>query len=113
VQDFQFFPPRLFELLDQEIYHYRKTVGYKVPRNPELGAEAAKVQREEQRKIDEAEQLTDEEQAEKESLLTQGFISWTKRDFNQFIKANEKYGRDDVEYMTKEVEGVYLRQPKS
>ena len=24
VQDFQFFPPRLFELLDQEIYHYRK-----------------------------------------------------------------------------------------
>lgn len=30
VQDFQFFPPRLFELLDQEIYHFRKTVGYKV-----------------------------------------------------------------------------------
>ena len=30
VQDFQFFPTRLFELLDQEIYHYRKTVGYKV-----------------------------------------------------------------------------------
>lgn len=30
VQDFQFFPPRLFELLDQEIYYYRKTVGYKV-----------------------------------------------------------------------------------
>lgn len=30
VQDYQFFPPRLFELLDQEIYHYRKTLGYKV-----------------------------------------------------------------------------------
>lgn len=30
VQDFQFFPPRLFELLDQEIYYFRKTVGYKV-----------------------------------------------------------------------------------
>jgi SWI/SNF-related matrix-associated actin-dependent regulator of chromatin subfamily A member 5 len=27
VQDFQFFPPRLFELLDKEIYYYRKTVG--------------------------------------------------------------------------------------
>ncbi|KZS21056.1 Chromatin-remodeling complex ATPase chain Iswi [Daphnia magna] len=105
VQDFQFFPPRLFELLDQEIYHYRKTVGYKVPRNSELGAEAAKVQREEQRKIDEAEQLADDEQAEKESLLTQGFTAWTKRDFNQFIKANEKYGRDDIENIAKEVEG--------
>ena len=30
VQDFQFFPPRLFELLDKEIYAYRKSVGYKV-----------------------------------------------------------------------------------
>lgn len=30
VQDFQFHPPRLFEILDQEIYHYRKTIGYKV-----------------------------------------------------------------------------------
>lgn len=76
MQDFQFFPPRLFELLDQEIYHYRKTVGYKVPRNSELGAEAAKVQREEQRKIDEAEQLADDEQAEKESLLTQVIVTY-------------------------------------
>jgi SWI/SNF-related matrix-associated actin-dependent regulator of chromatin subfamily A member 5 len=71
VQDFQFFPPRLFELLDQEIYHYRKTVGYKVPRNSELGPDAVKVQREEQRKIDEAESLTEDEQVEKERLLTQ------------------------------------------
>ena len=30
VQDFQFFPPRLFELLDREIYHFRKTLNYKV-----------------------------------------------------------------------------------
>ena len=29
VQDFQFFPPRLFELLDQEIYVYRKSINYK------------------------------------------------------------------------------------
>ena len=30
VQDFQFFPPRLFELLDIEIYSYRKGINYKV-----------------------------------------------------------------------------------
>ncbi|XP_055855745.1 chromatin-remodeling complex ATPase chain Iswi [Episyrphus balteatus] len=105
VQDFQFFPPRLFELLDQEIYFYRKTLNYKVPKNPELGSEASKAQREEQRKIDEAEQLTEEEILEKETLLTQGFTMWTKRDFNQFIKANEKYGRDDIENIAKDVEG--------
>jgi len=105
VQDFQFFPPRLFELLDREIYHYRKTVSYKVPRNPDLGADASKIQKEEQKKIDESEPLTEEEIAEKEELLIQGFTNWTRRDFNQFIKANEKYGRDDLENIAKEVEG--------
>lgn len=105
VQDFQFFPPRLFELLDQEIYYFRKTLNYKVPKNPELGSDASRIQKEEQRKIDEAQPLTDEETIEKERLLTQGFTNWTKRDFNQFIKGNEKYGRDDIENIAKEVEG--------
>lgn len=105
VQDFQFFPPRLFELLDQEIYFYRKSLGYKVPKNLELGPDASKQQKEEQRKIDESEPLTEDEQQEKETLLTQGFTNWSKRDFNQFIKANEKYGRDDIENIAKDVEG--------
>ncbi|XP_072376431.1 chromatin-remodeling complex ATPase chain Iswi [Diabrotica undecimpunctata] len=105
VQDFQFFPPRLFELLDQEIYFYRKSLGYKVPKNLELGPDASKQQKEEQRKIDESEPLTEDEQQEKENLLTQGFTNWSKRDFNQFIKANEKYGRDDIENIAKDVEG--------
>lgn len=107
VQDFQFFPPRLFELLDQEIYYFRKSLSYKVPKNTELGPEATKIQREEQRKIDEAEALSEDEMGEKESLLQQGFTNWTKRDFNQFIKANEKYGRDDIDNIAKDVEGKF------
>merc|ERR1712088_86826 len=105
VQDFQFFPGRLFELLDQEIYHYRNSVGYKVPLNPDLGADAKRVQKEEQRKIDEAEELTEDEQLEKEDLLKEGFSNWSKRDFNQFIRLNEKYGREDVGNISREVEG--------
>ncbi|XP_030883311.1 probable global transcription activator SNF2L1 isoform X4 [Leptonychotes weddellii] len=104
VQDFQFFPPRLFELLEKEILYYRKTIGYKVPRNPDIPNPAV-AQREEQKKIDGAEPLTPEETEEKEKLLTQGFTNWTKRDFNQFIKANEKYGRDDIDNIAREVEG--------
>lgn len=107
VQDFQFFPPRLFELLDQEIYYFRRSLSYKVPKNTELGPEATKIQREEQRKIDEAEALSEDEIAEKEALLGQGFTNWTKRDFNQFIKANEKYGRDDIDNIAKDVEGKF------
>lgn len=106
VQDFQFYPPRLFEILDKEIYFYRKSIGYRVPRDPDLGADAARIQKEEQRKIDESDVLNEEELAEKEELLkTEGFTTWNKRDFNQFVKANEKYGRDDLESISKEVEG--------
>ena len=34
VQDYQFYPPRLFELLDSEIYVFRKQIGYKVAAEP-------------------------------------------------------------------------------
>ncbi|KAK7097547.1 SWI/SNF-related matrix-associated actin-dependent regulator of chromatin subfamily A member 5-like [Littorina saxatilis] len=105
IQDFQFFPPRLFELLDKEIYFYRKSIGYRVPKNPDLGADADRVRKEEQTRIDESEQLTEEELTEKEDLLKEGFTNWTKRDFQQFIKANEKYGRDDIDSIAREVEG--------
>lgn len=40
-----------------------------VPKNPDLGADAERVRKEEQGKIDEAEVLTEEELAEKEDLL--------------------------------------------
>jgi len=39
------------------------------------------------------------------SCRLQGFTNWNKRDFNQFIKANEKYGRDDIDNIAREVEG--------
>lgn len=42
--------------------------------------------------IDNAEPLAEEEQAEKEALIKQGFESWSKRDFQQFIRALESYG---------------------
>ncbi|GFS19373.1 chromatin-remodeling complex ATPase chain Iswi, partial [Elysia marginata] len=105
IQDFQFFPPRLFELLDKEIYFFRKTIGYKVPKNPEFGADADRIRKEEQAKIDESSQLDEDELAEKDSLLKEGFTNWSKRDFQQFIKANEKFGRDDIESIAREVEG--------
>ena len=39
------------------------------------------------------------------SFTKQGFTNWSKRDFNQFIKACEKYGRDDIDNICKDVEG--------
>merc|ERR1711994_1140377 len=70
------------------------------------------VQNEEQRKIDEAEELTEDEQLEKEDLLKEGFSNWSKRDFNQFIRLNEKYGRDDIDNICSEVEGKTAEEVK-
>ncbi|CAI5467210.1 unnamed protein product [Closterium sp. Yama58-4] len=49
--------------------------------------------------------LTDEEQEEKLTLLNQGFKSWTRKDFNQFLRLCEKYGRADVASIAAEMEG--------
>ncbi len=67
--------------------------------------EAEAEQKKEQKKIDEAEPLSETEASEKDALLTQGFSNWSRRDFQQFIKTNEKYGRKDIENIANEVEG--------
>ena len=79
----------------------------KVPRTPaEDGTwtdEQEAERKEEQQRIDSAEPLTEEEQEEKKKLLENGFGNWTKLDFKQFIKANERWGRDDIDRICKEV----------
>jgi SWI/SNF-related matrix-associated actin-dependent regulator of chromatin subfamily A member 5 len=39
-----------------------------------------------------AESLNEEEQAEKEALIKKGFEHWSKRDYQQLIRALESYG---------------------
>merc|ERR1712170_146861 len=55
---------------------------------------------------------TEDEQIEKEDLLKEGYSNWSKRDFNQFIRLNEKYGRDDIENICGEVEGKTAEEVK-
>merc|ERR1712048_740972 len=76
------------------------------------GADSKRVQKDEQKKIDDAEELTEDEQIEKEDLLKEGFSNWSKRDFNQFIRLNEKYGRDDIDSICSEVEGKNAEEVK-
>ncbi|KAH9683342.1 ISWI chromatin-remodeling complex ATPase CHR11 [Citrus sinensis] len=49
--------------------------------------------------------LTAEELEEKERLLEEGFSSWSRRDFNTFIRACEKYGRNDIKSIASEMDG--------
>ncbi|PFH31946.1 SWI2/SNF2 ISWI-like SANT [Besnoitia besnoiti] len=48
---------------------------------------------------------TDEEREEKQRLLREGFGTWGKRDFIQFVKGNEMYGRQDLARIATEVDG--------
>ena len=49
--------------------------------------------------------LTDEEINERDELLTKGFSNWSRRDFNAFVRACERHGRDNLEAICKEIEG--------
>eukprot|EP01024_Parvocaulis_polyphysoides_P008605 TRINITY_DN12569_c0_g2_i1.p1 TRINITY_DN12569_c0_g2~~TRINITY_DN12569_c0_g2_i1.p1 ORF type:complete len:269 (+),score=39.05 TRINITY_DN12569_c0_g2_i1:139-945(+) len=54
---------------------------------------------------DEAQPLTEEEMMERERLLEQGFSNWNRRDFNAFIRACEKHGRNGLDQICQEIEG--------
>lgn len=100
IQDYQFYPQRLKDLQDQETAYYRKEIGYKVPvddGDEDTLADRQADQELAQRTIDEAVPLTEEEQAEKEELAREGFETWNRRDFQQFINGSHTYGRTNYE----------------
>lgn len=55
--------------------------------------------------LDDIRELTPVEQEEKERLLSEGFQDWSKRDFNNYIRACEKFGRSAVDDIAAEVDG--------
>ncbi|XAR57121.1 Calcium/calmodulin-dependent protein kinase [Bertholletia excelsa] len=96
LHDFQFFnTQRLSELYEKEVRYLMQT--------------HQKNQLKDTIEVDEPEELGDpltaEEQEEKERLLEEGFSTWSRRDFNTFIRACEKYGRGDVKSIASEMEG--------
>lgn len=97
LHDFQFFnTQRLSELYEKEVRYL-------------MVQAQQKNQVKDSIEVDEPEEmgdpLTAEEQEEKEKLLEDGFSSWSRRDFNSFIRACEKYGRSDVSGIASEMEG--------
>ncbi|XP_054787919.1 ISWI chromatin-remodeling complex ATPase CHR11-like [Prosopis cineraria] len=96
LHDFQFFnTQRLSELYEKEVRYLMQT--------------HQKNQIKDSIDVDEPEEmgdpLTAEELEEKERLLEEGFSSWSRRDFNTFIRACEKYGRNDIKSIASDMEG--------
>ncbi|KAF2718742.1 putative SNF2 family helicase/ATPase [Polychaeton citri CBS 116435] len=115
MHEYQFFNPRLSDLQEKETAWYRKENGIRAPLGD--GTEEDLEQRQqdqeiEQKMIDEAEPLTEDEQAEKEQLQSEGFGDWNKRDFQQFINGSAKYGRNDYETIAIEVDSKDAKEVK-
>ena len=116
IHDYQFFPPALADLQDRETAWFRKEIGYKVPLpdNEDMDEATKEEERDlEQRDIDNASPLTEQEQAEKERMSEQGFGEWNRRDFQQFINGSAKYGRSNFEGISEEVDGKDAKQIKA
>ncbi|KAL1211842.1 ISWI chromatin-remodeling complex ATPase CHR11 [Cardamine amara subsp. amara] len=96
LHDFQFFNiQRLTELYEKEVRYLMQT--------------HQKNQLKDTIDVEEPEEggdpLTAEEVEEKERLLEEGFSTWSRRDFNTFLRACEKYGRNDIKSIASEMEG--------
>ena len=108
IHDYQFFPPGLQELQEKETASYRKENNISAPlaEGTDEDLEARKADQElAQQEINDAEPLTEEEKAEKEKLIGQGFPEWNRRDFQQFVNGSAKYGRLNYSGISLEVDG--------
>ncbi|PKU70337.1 putative chromatin-remodeling complex ATPase chain [Dendrobium catenatum] len=96
LHDFQFFnTQRLNELYEKEVRYLMTQQKNQSKDTMTDGDEPDDV----------GEPLTAEEQEEKVQLLEEGFTTWTRRDFNAFTRACEKYGRNDIKGISLEMEG--------
>ncbi|KAI9827315.1 MAG: hypothetical protein M1826_006420 [Phylliscum demangeonii] len=107
VHDYQFFPPLLRDLQERETAYFRKEIGYKVPlaKGSDDDLPEREAERDlEQKEIDEATPLTEKEQAAKGKMSEDGFASWTKRDFQQFVHGSARHGRSNYRAIAGEVD---------
>ncbi|PYH84123.1 hypothetical protein BO82DRAFT_430224 [Aspergillus uvarum CBS 121591] len=107
VHDWQFFPPGLQELQEKETAYFHKEIGYKVPLSDGPDEELSEREAErdlEQQEIDNAVPLTEEEQAQKAKMSEEGFSTWNRRDFQQFVNGSAKFGRTDYAGIATEVD---------
>ncbi|TFK38304.1 P-loop containing nucleoside triphosphate hydrolase protein [Crucibulum laeve] len=97
IQDFHFFPPELTQLQERELAVHKRLNSISATLREPAGEEDTPERLEEERQaaqefIDTAEPLTEEEIAEKDAYTEEGFPEWSRRDFQQFVKALEAYG---------------------
>ena len=107
LQDFQFFDARrVAELYEKENAHElwkasREAAQREAQKANDADALAAATA---PPGPDDPQPLSDDEKAERERLLAEGFKDWTRRDFGAFVRACEKHGRTALDAIAAEVD---------
>lgn len=107
LQDFQFFNVgRLTQLYEKDNVHevHKHSQAQREAQMRQQGASDELIAAELAPKEDDPQPLSDEELAERDQLLQQGFSHWMRRDFNAFVRACEKYGRHNLPDVAREIE---------
>ncbi|EGN93575.1 hypothetical protein SERLA73DRAFT_171912 [Serpula lacrymans var. lacrymans S7.3] len=118
IQDFQFFDPALAQLQERELAVHKRLNGIvavaREAQGPEDTPEKLETERQAaQEFIDTAEPLTEEEQQQKEEYTERGFFDWSRRDFQQFVRALENFGwTDNYELLASEIQDKDAKQVK-
>lgn len=98
LQDFQFWPQRLYDLQAKELVFHRKSTGYNPRTDKDKDKEATELDIQlENWELEHAEPLTEEELAEKKELSKRGFSNWNRREFVHLVGLLATYGRDALE----------------
>eukprot|EP00775_Hariotina_reticulata_P010968 gene10968-11123_t len=106
--DFQFFNTRrLTELYEREhmAEQHKNLMAQKEAALRQQGLSEEDIAAELAPSPDDPQPLTVEEEAERATLLREGFSTWTRRDFQAFVRAAEKFGRSEVDKIAGELEG--------
>mmetsp|Transcript_40687 Transcript_40687/g.90456 ORF Transcript_40687/g.90456 Transcript_40687/m.90456 type:complete len:1088 (-) Transcript_40687:511-3774(-) len=108
LQDFQFYnTKRLTELFEKqnmyEVFQHQQQ--QKESQLKGQGASEEAVAQALAPTPDDPQPLSEEELAEKDRLLEDGFNNWSRRDFNAFVRACEKYGRQALTQIAAEIDG--------
>ncbi|GFH05549.1 uncharacterized protein HaLaN_00029, partial [Haematococcus lacustris] len=111
--DFQFYNvKRITEIYEKEnkyeLFKHQQAEKEKTLRNQ--GASEEAVEGALAPSADDPQPLTEEEVAERETLLQAGFSSFNRKDFQAFVRASEKHGREALPQIAAEMDGKTLEE---
>eukprot|EP01091_Cochliopodium_minus_P017448 TRINITY_DN683_c0_g3_i1.p1 TRINITY_DN683_c0_g3~~TRINITY_DN683_c0_g3_i1.p1 ORF type:complete len:1046 (-),score=408.02 TRINITY_DN683_c0_g3_i1:2-3139(-) len=120
VYDFQFYPKKLYTLLEKEksAWTLKRPLlieqaceteiaerRYKRDNSEENEKKLESLKKKYNKKLKETKDLTKEERLEKKELLKQGFPNWNTKDFQLFIRLSSTYGRDNFKKLIDKMTG--------